>query len=377
MWNRNTFERAFGDINSNAFVLSMKHGESDFFNFSGFLPFSRESASKILELQARREREGFGMFPFFWAGKMSDISKVKTLPKYVGNFCLVPNGGWSRHHDITFLQCSSPWNELNTFSAVQMFSFGKRLMNVKRFFHNPNISLSSRVFLFSFRSTLWKRGYVSDALFSPFTSSATSIRALGSCFVTPLITHVYRSFLHHLFVEHTKDLSRLVQLGMRIFEKLLFCGNIASAFLCHGVLFGKNFFQKCSAKSSNIRGKISRSVFLRYSELSCSTIRFYSTLSSHGSSKKKRIIVCGIIFFFKTSFFCSVLCISKVSSLVLRMSSAWIFARPYSAKSFKDDPAFFISTFRHNIVMSLSVLPSRVAIVADWLTVLVVRNRFW
>lgn len=29
----------------------------------------------------------------------------------------------------------------------------------------------------------------------------------------------------------------------------------------------------------------------------------------------------------------------------------------------------FISTFRHNIVMSLSVLPSRVAIVADWLTV--------
>lgn len=254
MWNRNTFERAFGDINSNAFVLSMKHGESDFFQFLRFSPFFQESRhQKILELQARREREGFGMFPFFtgWENERY-IKKLKHCQNMLGISVWCQTGGWSRHHDITFLQCSSPWNELNTFSAVQMFRFGKTADEcVKRFFHNPNILPFLQEFFVLFSEALYGKGDTSQTLyFRRLRLPPLLFVHWDRVLVTPLITHVYRSFLHHLFVEHTKDLSRLVQLGAHahLRKTPFFAETLHLLFLCHGVLFGK-------ISSKNVRRK--------------------------------------------------------------------------------------------------------------------------
>lgn len=66
IWNRRTFAQVFDGLDSPWLVLSMKYGETDFFRF---LPinrhFFRSRHQKVVELQARREYEGFGEYPAF------------------------------------------------------------------------------------------------------------------------------------------------------------------------------------------------------------------------------------------------------------------------------------------------------------------------
>lgn len=64
IWHRGTLADTLDGIDSPNFIVSMKHGESDFFRY---IPLNRAffgvKQAKIIELQGRREYEGAGEYP--------------------------------------------------------------------------------------------------------------------------------------------------------------------------------------------------------------------------------------------------------------------------------------------------------------------------
>jgi hypothetical protein len=127
IWNRNTLRSVFGPYDSKALVLSIKHGESDFFRH---LPlnkqFLRTDHQKIVELQARREYEGCGSFPSYIGNDVEqtwrDLQQVKGL---MGMSVWCQTGGWTRFHHLAFLESSSTWNEINTWACIRIFRDGQ------------------------------------------------------------------------------------------------------------------------------------------------------------------------------------------------------------------------------------------------------------
>ena len=123
IWNSSTYEKVFQGIDSPSFFISLKYGETDFFRFQKLSPFFfKDNIPKILELQARREYEGFGEFPNFPA-----IDYEEYRDQLVGNGNLAgiqvwsQTGGWSRFKNYTFLKKTSLWNEINTFVTLRLY----------------------------------------------------------------------------------------------------------------------------------------------------------------------------------------------------------------------------------------------------------------
>lgn len=126
IWNRVTFERVFGRIRSPRLVISMKHGESDFFRY---LPlnkqFFRGDLPRIIELQARREYEGAGEYPsFIGADYEAFRNRLRDMPSMRGAMVWCQTGGWIRFRRRTFLANSSVWNEINTWVSIRLFRDG-------------------------------------------------------------------------------------------------------------------------------------------------------------------------------------------------------------------------------------------------------------
>ena len=123
MWNRDTFERVFADLHSDRLIISMKYGESDFFRY---LPLNRQflqtSHRKIIELQARREYEGFGAYPSF-VGIDYEVyrDQLREAKNVVGISVWCQTGGWGVFKNLTYLQDSSIWNEINTEVTLSIF----------------------------------------------------------------------------------------------------------------------------------------------------------------------------------------------------------------------------------------------------------------
>jgi len=115
IWHRRTFDRVFRGICSEALVVSMKYGESDFFRY---LPvnahFFRGSMKKIVELQTRREYEGFGEYPSFTGWEYARILRqLENATSLVGVSVWCQTGGWGKFRRLTYLAPSSVWVELN------------------------------------------------------------------------------------------------------------------------------------------------------------------------------------------------------------------------------------------------------------------------
>jgi hypothetical protein len=126
IWNRNTFDRVFGGMESQHLVLSLKHGESDFFRY---LPlnklFFRSEHKKIIELQARREYEGAGQYPSFIGWDYERILRqLADARNVVGAWVWVQTGGWITFKRLTFLDESAIWNEINADVCVQLLRDG-------------------------------------------------------------------------------------------------------------------------------------------------------------------------------------------------------------------------------------------------------------
>lgn len=123
IWNRSTYEKVFRDIESENLVISMKYGDTDFFSNLELNPlFFHGEHKKLIELQTRREREGFGLFPFYvgWEYE-SYYEKLRDLDHLVGIWVWCQTGGWSKCKNMTFLQNSSVWSELNTYATLKIF----------------------------------------------------------------------------------------------------------------------------------------------------------------------------------------------------------------------------------------------------------------
>jgi hypothetical protein len=125
IWHRDTLDKTLSGLDSPSLIVSMKHGESDFFRY---LPlnraFFRVKQRKLLELQARREYEGAGEYPSFigWDCERfrEELSQVENV---AGISVWCQTGGWHRFRRRAYLETDGRdlWILLNTDAAITVF----------------------------------------------------------------------------------------------------------------------------------------------------------------------------------------------------------------------------------------------------------------
>lgn len=125
IWNKRTFDMVFRSIKSDALIISMKFGDTDFMRYLALNPlFFHSPHKKIIELQARREWEGMGMYLSFvgwdYGAYIRQLQDNSTL---VGIHVWCQTGGWSQTAwtSVTYLEKSSFWNELNTEVTIALY----------------------------------------------------------------------------------------------------------------------------------------------------------------------------------------------------------------------------------------------------------------
>jgi len=123
MWHRDTFKKVLDGLDSEALIVSMKYGESDFFRY---LPlnrnFFRTKVAKIIELQTRREYEGCGEYPSFVGWEYERYAQeLRHAENVVGCMVWCQTGGWVPFRRLAFIDDSAVWTELNTFVTLKLF----------------------------------------------------------------------------------------------------------------------------------------------------------------------------------------------------------------------------------------------------------------
>lgn len=128
IWHRQTLAEALEGIDSSRFIVSMKHGESDFFRY---LPlnraFFRVSQQTIIELQARREYEGAGECPAPIGRDCERFAKeLSDQNNLVGMSVWCQTGGWHRFRRLSFLEDAGDdsWVRLNVQLAIGILRDG-------------------------------------------------------------------------------------------------------------------------------------------------------------------------------------------------------------------------------------------------------------
>lgn len=125
MWHRTTLKRTFRGLDSERLIVSMKHGESDFFRY---LPLNRAlfriPQRKIIEFQARREYEGAGEYPSFIGWDCERFAKeLQEVQNLIGVSVWCQTGGWHRFRRRAFLEEDKRdlWIRLNTAAVISVF----------------------------------------------------------------------------------------------------------------------------------------------------------------------------------------------------------------------------------------------------------------
>jgi hypothetical protein len=126
IWHRGTLTETLAGIDSPNFIVSMKHGESDFFRHIPLnKAFFHVKQAKIIELQARREYEGAGEFPSFIGADCEHFAReLEEAQNVVGMSIWCQTGGWHRFRRLTFLsgnRHSDIWIRLNVAVAIHVF----------------------------------------------------------------------------------------------------------------------------------------------------------------------------------------------------------------------------------------------------------------
>jgi len=126
IWHRGTLTETLAGIDSPNFIVSMKHGESDFFRHIPLnKAFFHVKQAKIIELQARREYEGAGEFPSFIGADCEHFAReLEEAQNVVGMSIWCQTGGWHRFHRLAFLsgnRHSDIWIRLNVAVAIHVF----------------------------------------------------------------------------------------------------------------------------------------------------------------------------------------------------------------------------------------------------------------
>lgn len=128
IWHRGTLTETLADIDSPNFIVSMKHGESDFFRHIPLnKAFFHVKQAKIIELQARREYEGAGEFPSFIGADCEQFAReLEQAENIIGMSVWCQTGGWHRFQRLAFLsgnRHSDIWIRLNVAVAIHIFRY--------------------------------------------------------------------------------------------------------------------------------------------------------------------------------------------------------------------------------------------------------------
>ena len=222
IWNPETYDKVFKGLESDHLIVSMKYGQSDFFRY---LPlnrlFFRGKQRKLLELQARREYEGFGEYPSFVGWDYEAIRNKLIGQNVVGISVWCQTGGWSGFRRLTWLEPHAVWNEINAYVSVRLFRDGISAdQAIQQYYreHWPDphwrplqelLRLSDEVI----KELLYIEGFASRSIY---------FRRLR---VPPLVTVYWR----HIVVNHfmrklmrcfVSDGARAVEQGRRALEKI-------------------------------------------------------------------------------------------------------------------------------------------------------------
>ncbi len=132
IWHRGTLSETLAGIDSPNFIVSMKHGESDFFRHIPLnKAFFHVKQAKIIELQARREYEGAGEFPSFIGADCEHFAReLEEAENVVGMSIWCQTGGWHRFRRLTFLsgnRHSDIWIRLNVAVAIHVFRYKRSI----------------------------------------------------------------------------------------------------------------------------------------------------------------------------------------------------------------------------------------------------------
>ncbi len=134
IWHRGTLADTLRGLDSPSLIVSMKHGESDFFRY---LPlnraFFRVPQKKIIELQARREYEGAGEYPSFIGRDCERFAReLAAAQNMVGMSVWCQTGGWHRFRRLAYLEKGDRdiWIRLNTAVAIGVFRYGKSVESI-------------------------------------------------------------------------------------------------------------------------------------------------------------------------------------------------------------------------------------------------------
>jgi hypothetical protein len=124
MWHTTTLRKLLKNITSDALILSMKHGDSDFFRYLDLNPNIIECpVPTIVEFQAKREYEGAGEFPAFIGNEHARIrDQLLDLPHICGISVWCQTGGWLPFRRLTFLEPEGIWNAINTAITAHLFN---------------------------------------------------------------------------------------------------------------------------------------------------------------------------------------------------------------------------------------------------------------
>jgi hypothetical protein len=129
IWHRDTLDKTLEGLDSPNLIVSMKHGESDFFRY---LPlnrsFFRVKQRKLLELQARREYEGAGEYPSFIGWDCERFAEELSQAENIAGISVwCQTGGWHRFRRRAYLETGRRdiWIQLNTAAAIMVFKHRK------------------------------------------------------------------------------------------------------------------------------------------------------------------------------------------------------------------------------------------------------------
>jgi len=115
MWNRRTYDAAFGQLASPNLIVSLKYGDADFFRYLALNPlFFHGPQRKLIELQTRREYEGMGEYPSFVGWDYARyLAELRAGGSNLAGVYALQAGGWAPFARLTHCDRGSFWNELN------------------------------------------------------------------------------------------------------------------------------------------------------------------------------------------------------------------------------------------------------------------------
>lgn len=249
IWNVDTYNKAFGNIKSENFVVSMKYGMSDFFRGLEINPlFFKSDHNKIVEFQAKREYDGFGELPYYVGWDYQEVWDAVKNENIVGISCWAQTGGWSSWKRLTFFDES--WSELNT-NAVSKVVDG---VDNSRIINNANLE-----------KFLKKYKDVSDSILFEKKVKNRFVRRVcipPCCFVfwdhiiiNPLISSYHSLYKNNYGFVSESDFEELASLGSCI-ENIEFVVDTLRIFLkTRDVVLGKRIDDKFMQDIETYRSK--------------------------------------------------------------------------------------------------------------------------